>query len=102
MTAQTFALVAAVSFLGFAVVAGKERWLLVAVFTYTAVLSWIIQVDLGLVMPALSMAIALGAFGLGVVLYREARVVPDTNRHDRRKVKTTSSVRMQNIGSSTY
>ena len=102
MTAESFALVVAVSFLGFAVVAGRERWLLAAVLGYTAVLSWIIQVNMDLVMPALAMAIALGALGLGVILHREMLTQDDAVRPDRRKVKPTTSVHMQNIGQSPY
>lgn len=93
------ALAAAAALLAYAIIASREIGLMVGVSAYAAVVAWIIQSDLSLLMAALGMAIVLGMMGLVTVVCREATTHEDTSRHNICKLNTNNRPMMDNIGS---
>lgn len=99
MGTEFIALAASAAFLAYAILAAREAGMMVAVLCYAAVVSWIIQHDMGLLMVALGGAIVLGLMGLAIVLYREVASQDDTLRHTPRKLNANNRAVAENIGS---
>lgn len=98
MTLELTALVAVAVLLTWATLAGRQSWLLIAVLTYTIAVSWIIQRELDLLIPALGIAIALGVLGVAHALRGDVASQEDTCCHKRIKVITNNAVQRENIG----
>lgn len=99
MGTEIIALVAAAAILAYAILGAREAGLMAAVLGYAAVVAWIIQRDLSLLMPALAVAIALAVTGLGIVIYRETSSQDDTSQYRMAKLRTNNKVASENIGS---
>lgn len=99
MSGEFVSLLAAGILLAVAIVRGRQSLLMAAVMAYAVVVSWIIHRDLGMLMPALGIAISLGLMGLVRVVLREASSQDDTVRGTVTKVNTSNSVVAENIGS---
>lgn len=78
MTLELTALVAVAVLLTWATLAGRQSWLLIAVLAYTVAVSWIIQRELDLLLPALGLAIVLSVFCVVQALRRDAATSDDT------------------------
>lgn len=91
------ALAAAAALLAYAILRSREVGLMAGIGAYAAVVAWIIQSDLGLLMAALGMAIILGMMGLAAVVCREAMAQEDTCRHNMRKLTTNNRPIADNI-----
>ena len=99
MNASFVGLLAAAILLAVAIAKGRQSLLMVAVVAYVVVVSLIIQRDLGMLMPALGIAIGLGLMGLAKVVWREVSTQDDTSRCILPKMNTSSGVSVENIGS---
>lgn len=99
MEIEVIALAAAASLLAAAIFTARQPALMAAVMTYAAVVGWIIQRDLGLLMAALGLAIVLGTIGLVAVVCREISSHDDTYRPTARKLNPNNRAVISNIGS---
>ncbi len=99
MSGEFVSLLAAAILLAVAIARGRQSLLMAAVMAYAVVVSWIIHRDLGMLMPALGIAISLGLMGLVRVVLRETSSQDDTVRGTATKVNTSNSVVAENIGS---
>lgn len=99
MGTEFIALAAAAAFLAYAILTAREIGLIAAITCYAAVVGWIIQRDLSLLMVALGGAIALAVMGLAVMLYREALSQEDMVRYSSRKLGANNRAIPENIGS---
>lgn len=99
MSGEFVSLLAAAILLAVAIARGRQSLLMAAVMAYAVVVSWIIHRDLGMLMPALGIAISLGLMGLVRVVLRETSSQDDTVRGTVTKVSTSNSVVAENIGS---
>lgn len=99
MSGEFVSLLAAAILLAVAIARGRQSLLMAAVMAYAVVVSWIIHRDLGMLMPALGIAISLGLMGLVRVVLRETSSQDDTVRGTVTKVNTSNSVVAENIGS---
>lgn len=102
MTVELSALLAAAAALAVAMLAGRQGWLLLAVATYTAAVSWIIQSNMALLLPAFAIAIGLGLVGIVLSMRGELPKRDVTIRHERRKSITNNSQEIENIGQGAY
>lgn len=78
MMLELTALAAVAILLTWATLAGRQSWLLIAVLAYTIAVSWIIQRQLDLLIPALAVAIALSVVCVIQALRRDAATPDDT------------------------
>lgn len=99
MNASFVGLLAAAILLAVAIARGRQGLLMGAVMAYAVVLSLIIHRDLGMLMPALGIAIGLGLMGLAKVVWREVSSQDDTSRCIISKMSTSSRPMAENIGS---
>lgn len=99
MGSEVIALSVAAAFLAYAIVSARQATLMVAVMAYAAMINWLIQRDLSLLMPALGVAIVLGVGGLSKVVHRALTSQDDTVRHSKRKLRTNNRAYLSNIGS---
>lgn len=99
MGTEFIVLAAAAALLAYAILNAREGGLMVAVLSYASVVGWIIQSDLGLLMPALGIAIVLAVSGLGVMIYRENSLQDDTSRHHDDKLRANNKAAIETIGS---
>lgn len=99
MEIEMIVLAAAAGGLAAAIFSARQPPLMAAVLTYAAVVGWIIERDLGLVMAALGLAIVLGTIGLVAVVFREMSSHDDTSRPTSRKLIANNSPVISNIGS---
>lgn len=99
MNTEFAGLLAAAAMLVVAIALGRQALLMGAVVLYSAVVSWIIQRDLGLLMPALGIAIGLGVMGLTKMVWREISSQDDTGCRIMKKISTSNRSIIDNIGS---
>lgn len=99
MGSEVIALSVAAAFLAYAIVSARHATLMAAIMAYAAVVDWIIQRDLSLLMPALGVAIVLGVGGLVKVVHRALLSQDDTVRYNKRKLRTNNRAYSTNIGS---
>jgi hypothetical protein len=76
MMLELTALAAVAVLLTWATLVGRQSWLLIAVLAYTIAVSWIIQRQLDLLIPALGVAIVLSVLCV-VQALRRATAIPD-------------------------
>jgi phosphotransferase system glucose/maltose/N-acetylglucosamine-specific IIC component len=93
MVPEIAALCAAALFLGGAMLIRRQIWLMFSVITYTATVCWIVQNDLGLLLPALGIAIVLGLAVLAMTICREVMSQDDTECNVTIKVERKTSQR---------
>lgn len=98
MEIEVIALAAAASLLAAAIFTARQPALMAAVMTYAAVVGWIIQHDLTLLMAALGLAIVLSTVGLVTVVCREISSHDDTYCPTARKLKANNRAAISNIG----
>lgn len=65
-----------------ALTTARESVLMAAVAAYTAVLIWLMVVEIALLLPGLVVAIVLGAAAIGRRLHHELHAPADTNGHN--------------------
>lgn len=99
MNASFVGLLAAAILLAVAIAKGRQSLLMAAVMAYAVVVSLIIHRDLGMLMPALGIAIGLGLMGLAKVVWREVSTQEDTSCRILPKMSTSSRQPAENIGS---
>ena len=99
MTGEFVGLLVAAVLLAMAIAWGRQSLLMAAVLAYAVVVSWIIHRDLGMLMPALGIAIGLGLAGLVRVVLRETSSQDDTICDRTTKDRTSNNIVAENIGS---
>lgn len=99
MSAQAVVLVAVAALLAYAILRARQGVLMLAVLAYAGVVAWIIRQDMGLLMMALGVAIALGILGLGAVVWRVLSSQGDADRHMACNKNTSRRPVVENIGS---
>lgn len=85
--------------LAYAILRARQGVLMAAVAAYAGSVTWIIHRDMGMLMMALGVAIALGVLGLGVVVWNMIPAQNDTTCHAGGKADTNNDPAADNIGS---